>query len=523
MPRYNTVFASIVTLLTLIQPLRGSAAEFNFINVADPDTNIPSGTGTFEGVAQPALSVGKVVFKGWGTGNQIGIYERDVNDAGSLVMLVNETTAVPGGSGFFDDFGNPSFHDGDLAFTATGTAGESGVYTIIDGTLAVLADKTTPIPGGAGTFTSFQQPTIKDGVVAFEGSGSGQEGIYTTLGGTLRVVADLSTNVPGGMGTFTKFNGNADIDNGEIVFGDSALGVYLESEGSLSVIADMNTPVPGGGGNFGYFQPGFNRGRLNDGTILFAGGASSGDFALYRVDNGVFSVIVDTNTTVPGTAVPFANFGVQAIGVSGTNVAFLGQGADIQATQAVFTTLGGDGVELIRVAGNGDMVDGTVISTLGCYVGGIDGNTVTFNVGNYGAIGGFGDSANFVAVLVTSTTTTTNTTTSTVFPTTTTTLPATPDDLVDDLDDALPDPDAATGKARRSAKMLAKFERRARGKILKGLAATGAKQRKRYRKARRDLQKLLKIARKANRKGRLGADLGEIEDAVAALMALLET
>jgi hypothetical protein len=496
-------------------PPPAAAAEFNFINLADPDTAIPGGTGTFDGVGQPAISLGKVAFKGWGGGGQVGIYMRDVNDAGSLVALVDGTTAVPGGTGVFTEFSHPSLSDGDLAFRAEGSDGEIGIYTIIDGTLGALADTTTAIPGGTGTFTDFLQPFISGGEVTFEGHGSSfQEGIYTNVGGMLRVVANQATGVPGGTGTFPKFFGLPDVDDGEIAFGNFSLGIYLEREGALSAVADLNTPLPGGSGNFGFFPPGTNTGRLEHGTILFVGGASSSDFALYRVESGVFTAIVDTNTTVPGTAVRFTTFAVQGIAVSGNDVAFLGAGADSLATQAVFTTLGGG---LTRVAGNGDMLDGTVISTLGVYTNGIDGNMVAFNVGNYGdAGGGFGDSANFVAVLASTTTTTTTITPVSSTSSTTTTLP-TPDDLAEDLGRALPDPAMATGKARRSANSLARYARRVRNNIEKGLSEIGRKRQKRYKKARRDLRRLLGVADKANRKGHLGVPFEPIEDAATAL------
>ncbi|CAN0523241.1 unnamed protein product, partial [Scytosiphon promiscuus] len=63
-----------------------------------------------------------------------------------------------------------------------------------------VADKNTMIPGGTGNFTSFLPPVpIGGDDVAFLGRGSSdQEGIYTSIGGTLAVVADLNTIIPGG-------------------------------------------------------------------------------------------------------------------------------------------------------------------------------------------------------------------------------------------------------------------------------------------------------------------------------------
>src|SRR5215471_10810753 len=81
-------------------------------------------------------------------------------------------------------------------------------------TLSTLADTATLIPGGTGTFTSFNpvgapsdpyapaDPYRSAGNGVFWGAGIDQQGIYASLFGTLTRIADLNTGIPGVTGKF---------------------------------------------------------------------------------------------------------------------------------------------------------------------------------------------------------------------------------------------------------------------------------------------------------------------------------
>jgi len=59
--------------------------------------------------------------------------------------------------------------------------------------------------------------------VVFEGFGSsGQRGIYTFIAGTLGVVADLSTAIPGGSGTFDFLGSPVSLGGGDVIFSSLA-------------------------------------------------------------------------------------------------------------------------------------------------------------------------------------------------------------------------------------------------------------------------------------------------------------
>ncbi len=91
-------------------------------------------------------------------------------------------------------------------------------------------------------------------------------------------------------------------------------------------------------------------------------------------------------------------------------------------------------------------------------------------------------------------------------------------DLVDRLSHRLPDPAVVTGKARRVARQLAKLSRRAARRLATGAEASGSKQTRLFRQARRSLEQLLAVARRAAAKGRLGVPLGPIESMVGAAL-----
>lgn len=87
---------------------------------------------------------------------------------------------------------------------------------------------------------------------------------------------------------------------------------------------------------------------------------------------------------------------------------------------------------------------------------------------------------------------------------------------------ALPDPAAAaTRGAGRTAEKLLRLRDRAAGASDKASVSQGRALRRHEAKARRALGQLVGAARRADRKGTLGADLATIEGAVAALVAAL--
>lgn len=389
---------------------------FEYINVGDTNTPIPGETGNFTDMRLPAISGDQVAYRGVGEDHE-GIYLRDIFDPNSLVAVADVNTPIPGGSGTFSGFSDVSLNNGDITFYATGPSGQIGIYSFIGDVLDVVADLSTPLPGGTGTFSAFGNPWIYHGMVVFWGAGSqeGEEGIYTTAGGTLRVVADTTTPVPNGGGNFTGFDGGFSIfptgqtcfpslDYGKIVFCGTSSGqegIYLEDHGTLSTVADLNTPIPGGSGTFTLLGGSTIAAQIENDKIVFRGLGTDNQQGLYSHANGVLSVVVDQsfNVLTSAPATPFqhinSNFAGQGFGLSNGFVSFLAavEPSDEPLPRSgIFTTLGG---AVSKVIGNdGDVILGETVFGVGTYGHGIDGSMVTFNVRQFGEDG----PANFVAV-----------------------------------------------------------------------------------------------------------------------------
>jgi hypothetical protein len=353
------------------------------IKVADLTTAIPGGSGLFTGFGALSLTASSVMapnpppirlgFVGSGPAQQ-GIYLGDVTDPTGAtppnpIKVVDLSTAIPGGSGTFSGFAGISLATLPVAaptgppiivgFTGSG-AGQQGVYladvTDLTGGLQPppikIADLSTAIPGGAGSFSGFggialatlpvaspEPPPIRAALV---GSGSGQQGIYLSTvtsptGGTPPdpiKVADLSTAIPGGAGNFTGFDQLAATLNpvasptgppirlAFIGTGDGQQGVYLydvtDPTGAVPPspikVADLTTSIPGGTGNF----TGFSALSVSHEHTAFLGQGSGGQIGLYVAST--LTKVVAVGDTLEGKAVTALRLGRE--GLDGDRLAF---------------------------------------------------------------------------------------------------------------------------------------------------------------------------------------------------------
>ena len=109
----------------LFWPVKGEAAPFNFRKLADANTPIPGGVGTFIAFGGPSLDRGNVAFCGRGSGLQEGCYTEICGDLGLVADL--NTPFPSGGTGNFTLIGGGSSLDGDLVvFTGSGFVPKEG-------------------------------------------------------------------------------------------------------------------------------------------------------------------------------------------------------------------------------------------------------------------------------------------------------------------------------------------------------------------------------------------------------------
>jgi hypothetical protein len=368
---------------------KAEAASFSFTKIADSNTLVPSGTNNFFNFDVPSIDGGRVVFRGSSFDNE-GIY---TNFGGSLNVLADRNTPFPGGTGTFGFFSpTVSLEGQNVAFLGrdnTQFSDQEAIFTNIGGSLNVVADRNTPIPGGRGNFSRFAlNPSLSNGNVAFVGRDSnflqrdpsGQEGVYTNIGGSLNVVADTNTSIPGGNGKFTYFE-DASLDNGSVAFigqqGNSSLisdiGIYTNIGGSLNVVADKTSSVPGGTGTFGYFD-GLS---FKSGHVAFRAFGSGGETGIYTNIGGSLNMVADTNTLIPGETGTFNWFALPSF--DGQNVAFLGSMYDDfysgSGYRGIYTNLGGS---LTKVIDLKDSLDGKTLKYLDISRQGLSGDAIAF-------------------------------------------------------------------------------------------------------------------------------------------------
>jgi PEP-CTERM motif len=251
----------------------------------------------------------------------------------SFVEVANTTTSIPGGSGTFTGFGLPAINGNYVAFDAPGSNSLQGIYVWSQaGGLQRVTDN-----NGTG-FSSFNSPAVdSNGTAAFQG---GSSGIYTGVGGgsSVTTVASASSTVPGNPGGsffFSPLDSRpASIDNGVVAFeawsrsgGSVNQGIYTgpSSGGALSLVADRSTFLPFGTSFTQMIF--FNGPAINNGQVLFNAttGSITQESGVYALINGSIVRVIDSTQTLPGTSVQFSlseGQGITPGAIAGGRVAF---------------------------------------------------------------------------------------------------------------------------------------------------------------------------------------------------------
>jgi hypothetical protein len=350
---------------------------------------------------------------------------------GTLAVVAREGNAGPGpnvGAGVnFISFGNHALNAaGEVAFngqlTGTGvtSANNTGIWSTVGGTLAVVAREGNAGPGpnvGTGVnFSSLGGPVLNSaGAVAFGGTLTGtgvlagnDGGIWSTVGGTLAVVAREGGGGPGpnvGAGVNFSSLGSPVINAaGEIAFrGDltgtgvnsaNDSGIWSTAGGTLTVVAREGSGAPGlnlglGGALFG---PVINAA----GEVAFRSRIGNSDYGIWSNTGGTLAVVALSGNVGPGpnvgTGVNFSFLDDPSINAAG-DVAFrgilTGTGVDDTNDGGLWSTAGG---VLHVVVREGELFDvdpgpGMDLRTISHIdfgldsdpSGGEDGRTLTFN------------------------------------------------------------------------------------------------------------------------------------------------
>ena len=372
-------FLGVVALLVSAWPAIGQT----FTRIADTQTAVPGGTGTFTVFADArAIGGGKVAFIGYDSALAPGIYSYQ----GGLLGIVADThTTVPGTPDTFSDFFDVAIDGALVAFTG-GWPGPGGgcSYSGNEG-IFVRRFQASLIRAVATTLSTdkqcFEGVDLERGTIAVTGGvepvdnyHNHAESVMTTKRtGQLRVILDTLTPKPGG-GTFVGYDQDLSLRGGGFLFSEiipntfgALAGIYTLRKDGLGpqLVADGDTPVPGGSGDFTNFAGA----DWDGGEIAFVGRNSANQPFLYAgASPDDLRVVVDSSTIVPGETATFDGIG-NPLAYEGGVIVF--EGYWLGSKTGLFTSEGG---VLQAILKQGAILDGRTVNDAFCRQGNKDGN-----------------------------------------------------------------------------------------------------------------------------------------------------
>ncbi|MBD2776861.1 DUF7453 family protein [Iningainema tapete] len=271
-------------------------------------------------------------------GQSDALYINDSGDValstGYTISLFHRATGIWNvifkASGQYRGLGVPAFNNNaKLAFSATLALGETGIYTGADPVKDKVIASGDTLFGSTVKSVRFSRQGLnnKDQIVFQAELTDGTQGVFLA-----EPVSDVTSEqepqipLPEEAFTISKVVDDVDflltnpaIDGNTIVFNISQ-GIYKISDGVLSMIADKNTAIPGSNLTFSrFFAP-----VIESGNVVFgASGSNSSAFTegIYIQRGETLSVVVDNNTPIPGGGGrKFSSLGIYALDRG--NVAF---------------------------------------------------------------------------------------------------------------------------------------------------------------------------------------------------------
>jgi hypothetical protein len=343
-----------------------------FTCVADESTTIPAGQwngqlfSTFAASGMdspPGIDNGKVIFLGKpASGSQNGVFKWE---DGAVRLIADPSTPRPGG-GSFSEFRYPSIQGGGYAFSAY-----SGIYRTVSGVLTTVH--------GPDDFQGSSRPSLDGSSVWFHATTTSSDGIYRWDSGSTTCVAEKGQATPSAPGfTFNILNCNVSGGQGNVAFyassgsSYSCKGIYKFADGSLQRVADKLMPAPGDGA--GTFNSFLNNPIAYDGqTLGFVASDSVRGYGLFLERNDILESVAVDGQPAPGGGTFDIN-GYFDVGVS-TDAGHLAFSSVFSGGTAIYTDLGG---ELERILASGDTLFGQTINSLTMNVEGLSGNQIAF-------------------------------------------------------------------------------------------------------------------------------------------------
>ena len=235
-----------------------------------------------------------------------GIYLRNV-DGGPITRVV-DTTVTPPGNNALSGFTTLAIAGTNRAFVlANGNI--QGIYLWDNGAIMRVVDTTSKFAQkSVASFGYDMGPgSYADGVLTFKARHFGtDQTIYAvtetpTVPASVTTVATTTNAVPGGTGNFSPLSTAPVLyQNGFVFYGTGPGGqggMYFSSNGVFHVLVDTNTPLPGRPGNFIAASPA----AISGDSLLFQGYGASSYLGLFEYKNGVITRVVDNSAPAADT------------------------------------------------------------------------------------------------------------------------------------------------------------------------------------------------------------------------------
>jgi hypothetical protein len=230
----------------------------------------------------------------------------------TFTKIADTSTLIPAGQWAgqtYQYFDIPGIDHGEVVFTAAplGANGARGVYSWRDGAIGLVADQSTPLPGGGSVLNVLGSPAVQGGEYAF----ADWSHIYRTDGGTLTTVPSL---------TYGRIASYA-LDGPDVWFngyrwsgspgGPIDVGIYRSQNGEFARVVAEGQPIPDAPhGQTFYFSSSPHRVvAVNGRAVFWANGThptgGSQMAGLYEYNNGTIARVVDSTMIAPGGTTPF--------------------------------------------------------------------------------------------------------------------------------------------------------------------------------------------------------------------------
>jgi hypothetical protein len=353
--------------------------QWSFARIAQSGSLMPGTSTPFQAFELPSIDGNVVAFAGFSAFSsslQQGVY---TGSGGPLSVVADRHTLSPNGInfvGFAQGFAVvPSIQGNTVAFHA-GDGIEGGVFMRTSTGFVPIATSIMPMPGGGGPFWTIRSPSLDNGLVAVVGYNQSlsQRGVYAWHNGVLNVVANRSTPIPGGGGTFTDFT-DCFLHGGQIAFTAHGAGGYqgifrAEANGTITRLYDTTMPMPGQPGNFELIS----RPIIQNGSVVFRGANSIAGYGIFTDLSGTLEVVANQSTMVPGSpGSVFGSFGYPAFdqGVIAFTASAVGGNTGVYSTH-----LGALG----KVLAGGDLFDGRIVRYAIMGPQGLSGDSIALHV-----------------------------------------------------------------------------------------------------------------------------------------------